>query len=92
MRLREWLGCAWVNLAENLATGSTTPSPSADWLYAKEVADTGRDVARSVELFHRVNEQDFEACERCQPAMASRAYAHGGVLVLSEHHIGGFHD
>jgi Rieske 2Fe-2S family protein len=62
-----------------------------DWLYAKEVVATGRDVSRSVELFHRVNEQDFEACERCQPAMASRAYAHGGVLVPSEHHIGGFH-
>ncbi|MFC3894505.1 aromatic ring-hydroxylating dioxygenase subunit alpha [Lentzea rhizosphaerae] len=63
-----------------------------DWLYAKEVVDTGRDVSRSVELFHRVNEQDFEACERCQPAMSSRAYAHGGVLVPSEHHIGGFHE
>ncbi|GAB2841717.1 aromatic ring-hydroxylating oxygenase subunit alpha [Lentzea nigeriaca] len=63
-----------------------------DWLYAKEVVDTGRDVSRSVELFHRVNEQDFEACERCQPAMASRAYARGGVLVPSEHHIGGFHE
>ncbi|HUQ60882.1 aromatic ring-hydroxylating dioxygenase subunit alpha [Lentzea sp.] len=62
-----------------------------DWLYAREVVDTGRDVSRSVELFHRVNEQDFEACERCQPAMASRAYAQGGVLVPSEHHIGGFH-
>jgi Rieske 2Fe-2S family protein len=62
-----------------------------DWLYAKEVVDTGRDVSRSVELFHRVNEQDFEACERCQPAMSSRAYARGGVLVPSEHHIGGFH-
>jgi Rieske 2Fe-2S family protein len=24
--------------------------------------------------------------------MVSRAFAHGGVLVLSEHHIGGFHD
>jgi Rieske 2Fe-2S family protein len=56
------------------------------------VVGTGRDVPRSVELFHRVNEQDFEACERCRPAMASRAYAQGGVLVLSEHHIGGFHD
>jgi Rieske 2Fe-2S family protein len=62
-----------------------------DWLYAKEVVDTGRDVSRSVELFHRVNEQDFEACERCQPAMSSRAYARGGVLVPSEHHIGEFH-
>jgi Rieske 2Fe-2S family protein len=45
-----------------------------------------------VELFHRVNEQDFAACERTQPAMSSRAYAQGGVLVPSEHHIGAFHD
>ena len=36
---------------------------------------SGKDVSRSVELFHRVNEQDFDACERCQPAMSSRAYA-----------------
>ncbi len=62
-----------------------------DWLYAKDVVATGKDVSRSVELFHRVNEQDFEACERCQPAMSSRAYANGGVLVPSEHHIGEFH-
>ncbi|MGW6936990.1 aromatic ring-hydroxylating oxygenase subunit alpha [Lentzea sp. NPDC054927] len=62
-----------------------------DWLYAKDVVATGKDVSRSVELFHRVNEQDFEACERCQPAMSSRAYAQGGVLVPSEHHIGEFH-
>ena len=45
-----------------------------------------------MELFHRVNLQDFEACERCQPAMSSRSYADGGVLVPSEHHIGAFHD
>jgi Rieske 2Fe-2S family protein len=62
-----------------------------DWLYTREVVESGRDVSRSVELFHRVNEQDFEACERTQPAMSSRAYAHGGVLVPSEHHIGEFH-
>ncbi|MDX8147560.1 aromatic ring-hydroxylating dioxygenase subunit alpha [Lentzea sp. BCCO 10_0061] len=62
-----------------------------DWLYAKDVVATGKDVSRSVELFHRVNEQDFEACERCQPAMSSRAYRNGGVLVPSEHHIGEFH-
>ncbi|WP_416986111.1 SRPBCC family protein [Streptomyces sp. T028] len=46
---------------------------------------------RSVELFHRVNEQDFAACERTQPAMSSKAYREGGVLVPSEHHIGAFH-
>ncbi|SDJ06356.1 Rieske 2Fe-2S family protein [Lentzea albidocapillata subsp. violacea] len=62
-----------------------------DWLYAKDVVASGKDVSRSVELFHRVNEQDFEACERCQPGMSSRAYAQGGVLVPSEHHIGEFH-
>ncbi|WP_455359491.1 aromatic ring-hydroxylating oxygenase subunit alpha [Streptomyces sp. SYSU K21746] len=62
-----------------------------DWLYLPHVVDSGKDVDRSVELFHRVNQQDFDACERTQPAMSSRAYAHGGVLVPSEHHIGGFH-
>ncbi|MER7988744.1 aromatic ring-hydroxylating dioxygenase subunit alpha [Streptomyces noursei] len=62
-----------------------------DWLYLPEVVDAGADVAKSVELFHRVNVQDFDACERTQPAMASRAYRDGGVLVPSEHHIGGFH-
>lgn len=63
-----------------------------DWLYAPEVVARGTDVSRSVELFHRVNQQDFEACERCQPNMSSRLYAHGGVLVPSEHHIGAFHE
>lgn len=63
-----------------------------DWLYSKDVVASGKDVSRSVELFHRVNEQDFEACERTQPAMSSRAYRHGGVLVPAEHHIGAFHD
>jgi Rieske 2Fe-2S family protein len=63
-----------------------------DWLYLPSVVESGKDVSRSVELFHRVNEQDFEACERCQPAMDSRAYAKGGVLVPSEHHIGVFHE
>jgi len=63
-----------------------------DWLYTEDVVAQGRDVERSVELFHRVNLQDFEACERTQPAMASRAYRCGGVLVPSEHHIGEFHE
>jgi glycine betaine catabolism A len=58
-----------------------------DWLFAPGVTD----VDASVELFHRVNAQDFEACERTQPGMASRAYRGGGVLVPSEHHIGAFH-
>lgn len=65
-----------------------------DWLYLPHVVDSGgdsKDIARSVELFHRVNQQDFDACERTQPAMSSRAYVKGGVLVPSEHHIGEFH-
>ncbi|MFD4634579.1 aromatic ring-hydroxylating dioxygenase subunit alpha [Streptomyces sp. NPDC058284] len=63
-----------------------------DWLYAPDVVASGADLTRSVELFHRVNTQDFAACERTQPAMASRAYRAGGVLVPTEHHIGLFHD
>lgn len=62
-----------------------------DWLFAPEVVAEGADVSRSVELFHRVNEQDFEACERCQPNMTSRVYERGGLLVPSEHHIVEFH-
>jgi Rieske 2Fe-2S family protein len=63
-----------------------------DWLYLKDVVDGGRDLGKSVELFDLVNRQDFAACERCQPAMSSRVYARGGVLVPSEHHLAAFHD
>ncbi len=63
-----------------------------DWLYLPEVVASGADLDRSVELFHRVNQQDFDACERCQVSMDSRSYARGGVLVPSEHHIAEFHD
>lgn len=63
-----------------------------DWLYAPGVVASGADLSKSVELFHRVNAQDFAACERTQPAMDSRAYRDGGVLVPSEHHIGAFHE
>ena len=45
-----------------------------DWLYLPDVVVSGKDVSRSVELFHRVNQQDFDACERCQPAMASKVW------------------
>jgi len=62
-----------------------------DWLFLPEVVASGVDLGRSVDLFDRVNRQDFAACERCQPSMSSRAYAQGGVLVPSEHHIGAFH-
>ncbi|WP_028935051.1 aromatic ring-hydroxylating oxygenase subunit alpha [Pseudonocardia spinosispora] len=63
-----------------------------DWLYAPEVVASGQDLTKSVELFHRVNQQDFDACERCQRATLSRSYRDGGVLVPSEHHIGAFHE
>ena len=63
-----------------------------DWLYLPHVVDGGVDISRSVDLFDRVNRQDFAACERTQPGMSSRLYAQGGVLVPSEHHIGAFHD
>jgi glycine betaine catabolism A len=63
-----------------------------DWLYLPEVVASGKDLSHSIELFHRVNEQDFDAAVRCQLAANSRAYANGGVLVPSEHHIGQFHE
>jgi Rieske 2Fe-2S family protein len=62
-----------------------------DWLFSPDVVAAGADVSQSVELFDRVNRQDFEACARTQPSMSSRAYRAGGVLVPSEHHISEFH-
>ncbi|KGJ72708.1 2Fe-2S ferredoxin [Cryobacterium roopkundense] len=62
-----------------------------DWLYLPGVVESGQDLTASVELFHRVNSQDFDACERTQPAMSSRVYRDGGVLVPAEHHIALFH-
>lgn len=62
-----------------------------DWLFLPEVVEQGLDISKSVELFHRVNLQDFEACEQTQPSMSSKAYAQGGALVPSEHHIAEFH-
>lgn len=62
-----------------------------DWLFLPEVIEQGMDITKSVELFHRVNLQDFEACEQTQPSMSSKAYTQGGVLVPSEHHIAEFH-
>ncbi|HKR50415.1 MAG TPA: aromatic ring-hydroxylating dioxygenase subunit alpha [Pseudonocardiaceae bacterium] len=68
-----------------------------DWLFSPDVvaastdaADAGaaeHDISHSVELFHRINQQDFAACEGCQVNMASRAYRDGGVLMPAEHHV-----
>jgi glycine betaine catabolism A len=85
----EFIRGAWT--AERILAADRTVV-ACDWLYAPEVMARGPDLSRSVELFHRVNQQDFDACERCQPNMSSRLYAHGGVLVPNEHDIGGFHE
>ena len=59
-----------------------------DWLFQPhEVARPDFDPSDTVELFHRVNEQDFAAAEWCQPNMGSRAYQRGGVLVPTEAEI-----
>jgi glycine betaine catabolism A len=61
-----------------------------DWLFDPEPISAGRDLDPSIELFRRVNEQDFAAVEACQPSMGSRAYREGGVYVPAEHHIAQF--
>ena len=61
-----------------------------DWLFLPEVVASGVDLEKSVRLFDLVNLQDFEACELCQSVSDSKTYAHGGVLVPSEHHIADF--
>ncbi|MCU1405077.1 MAG: aromatic ring-hydroxylating dioxygenase subunit alpha [Glaciihabitans sp.] len=63
-----------------------------DWLYLPSVVESGVDLTKSVELFNRVNLQDFEACELTQPNMSSKVYEKGGVLVPAEHHITLFHE
>jgi Rieske 2Fe-2S family protein len=65
---------------------------TCDWLFEPEVLASGYDIGPSVELFDRVNLQDFDACERCQLGSASQAFKGGGVLVPVEHHLDGFYD
>jgi len=64
-----------------------------EWLFSPEqMTAEGFDPSDSVELFHRVNQQDFAAAERCQPNMSSRLYRDGGVLVPIESEvIGGWY-
>ena len=58
---------------------------TCDWLFAADtVAAPDFDSSDAVELFHRVNEQDFAASEWCQPNMRSPAYRDGGALVPLE--------
>jgi Rieske 2Fe-2S family protein len=63
-----------------------------DWLFPPSVLEAGLDIDPSVELFGRVNGQDFAVCEQCQLGMSSRTFAHGGVLVPVEEQLQAFHD
>jgi glycine betaine catabolism A len=74
-----------------IPTGPDRTTVICDWLFDAAVVAAGKDVSRSVELFDRVNRQDFAACERTQPSMSSAGYRDGGVLVPSEHHLADFH-
>jgi Rieske 2Fe-2S family protein len=57
-----------------------------EWLFPPQTV-AAHDLRDTVELFHRVNQQDFAASQWCQPNMRSRAYAGGGVLVPTEQEI-----
>lgn len=57
-----------------------------EWLFPPDTV-ASHDISDTVELFHRVNQQDFAASQWCQPNMRSRAYAGGGVLVPTEQEI-----
>ncbi|MEK4069914.1 aromatic ring-hydroxylating oxygenase subunit alpha [Peribacillus sp. FSL R5-0717] len=64
-----------------------------DWLFdPEEMAKPDFNPLDAVELFHRVNEQDFEACQWCQENMGSKAYRDGGILVPIEHHVSRFYN
>ena len=64
-----------------------------DWLFdPPALARPGFDPADTVELFDRVNRQDWEVCEWAQAGVRSRAYRGGGVYVPIERHIRGFND
>jgi Rieske 2Fe-2S family protein len=63
-----------------------------EWLFDPDVLAAQPEIGPTVELFDRVNRQDFEACERCQLGAQSRIYGHDNVLVPAEHHIAAFHD
>jgi Rieske 2Fe-2S family protein len=61
------------------------------WLFHPDALAAGADIDPTVELFDRVNSQDFEACERCQLGASSPTYRHDGVLVPTEHHLERFY-
>jgi Rieske 2Fe-2S family protein len=63
-----------------------------EWLFAPEALAAHPKIGPTVELFDRVNRQDFDACERCQFGAASRIYKYENLLVPVEHHLATFHD
>ncbi|WP_339226629.1 aromatic ring-hydroxylating dioxygenase subunit alpha [Oceanobacillus sp. FSL K6-2867] len=64
-----------------------------DWLFdPEEMAKSDFDPMDAVELFHRVNEQDFAACRWCHENMNSKAFKNGGVLVPLENHVTKFYN
>lgn len=64
-----------------------------EWLFdPEEMEKKDFDPNDAVELFHRVNLQDFAACEWCHENMTSKAYKNGGVLVPIEQHVSRFYD
>ena len=61
-----------------------------DWLFDRDaMAADDFDPSDAVAILDITNRQDFEACQRCQQGMRSRAYQ--GVLVPAEHIIRDFH-
>ncbi|MED1472638.1 aromatic ring-hydroxylating dioxygenase subunit alpha [Bacillus salipaludis] len=64
-----------------------------DWLFdPEEIAKPDFDPMDAVEMFHRVNEQDFAACQWCHENMGSKAYKNGGILVPIENHVSKFYN
>jgi glycine betaine catabolism A len=66
---------------------------TCDWLFQPAaIARPGFDPTDTVELFDRVNRQDWQVCEWVQGSARSRAFRAGGVYVPVERHIRGFND
>ncbi|WP_141432145.1 aromatic ring-hydroxylating dioxygenase subunit alpha [Bacillus sp. 03113] len=64
-----------------------------EWLFdPEEMAKPDFNPMDAVELFHRVNLQDFAACQWCQENMGSKAYKNGGILVPIEQHVSKFYE
>src|SRR5262249_25274481 len=66
---------------------------TCDWLFAPDaIARPGFDPTDTVELFDRVNRQDWQVCEGVQARAPARALRAGGGHVPVERHIRGFND